>query len=206
MRLLDWLFGKKNREIPKPQTPQIHTSPHQSKSDFIADTSKPQARTSQHQIRFNFLIYEENEEIEPNKWYQKSHWENKNFVSYSGYWDNDWKCSDEGKVKVVGISRGTRSLDFLSLAGLDSFKLYLEDKPDNPVNKHARKVIACATVDGKLISKHIGYLPDEIATKYAGIELDIRPRSAFIPTTPDLNLVLEVALLVRSARYMKRKN
>ena len=124
----------------------------------------------------------------------------------NGYWDSHWKWPDEGKVKVVGLSRETRALDFVNLAPVDDFKVYLENEPHNPVNKNARKIMACATVNGNFVSKHIGYLPDEIATKYAGIELDIRPRRAFLPTSFDLNLGLEIALLVRSARYTKRKN
>ena len=125
-------------------------------------------------------------------------------MQYRGTADRDWRWAEEGSVKVAGISLGTRAVDFLSLACVNDFKMYLEDEPDNPVNTHARQVMACATVSGTCVSKHLGYLPDEIATKYAGVELDISPKSAFLPPSPDLNLGLEVALRERSARYMKR--
>jgi ABC-type uncharacterized transport system ATPase subunit len=54
-------------------------------------------------------------------------------------------------------------------------------------------------------SKHIGYLPDEIANEYAGVELNISPKSAFLPTRKNLNVGVEVTLLQRSARYLKKK-
>src|SRR4029450_3068382 len=106
----------------------------------------PEDRTDILRVRpqgalFNFLIYETKEEIEPNRWYQRAHWKNKNFVHYSGNWDTDWKLSDEGKVKVVGLSRGTRTVDFVTLASLDDFKMYLEYDPDNLINEKARKVM-----------------------------------------------------------------
>jgi hypothetical protein len=201
--LFDWLFGRKKRRTRNIQVPSPQ---YQSKPHSFAPSPRPQTNISQHQAKFNFLVYEEGEEVEPNKWYQKANWQNKNFINYKGEWDSDWKWSDEGKVKVVGLSRGTRALDFVNLVPLDDFKMYLELETTNPVNKNARKVMACATVNGNLVSKPIGYLPDDIATKYAGVELDIRPSSAFLPTSFDLNLGLEVALLVRSARYTKRKN
>lgn len=62
-----------------------------------------------------------------------------------------------------------------------------------------------AIIDERNVSKHIGYLPDDIANKYAGVEIDIRPDSTFLPTNDDLNLGLQVVLLVRSARYLKKK-
>ena len=134
-------------------------------------------------VRFDFLIYDDGEKIEPNKWYQKSSWKNKNFVSYKGTWDSDWKWSEEGKVKVVGLSRDSRSDYFIMLVREKNFKMYLEREPENPVNPNALKVMASAEIDGGLVSKHVGYLPDDIANKYAGIDLDIRPDSAFMPTS-----------------------
>ncbi len=83
--------------------------------------------------------------------------------------------------------------------------MYLEDDPTNPVNKNPRKVMASATVDGEFVTSHIGYLPDEIANKYAGVELNISPKSAFLPTSENLNLGVEFVLLQRSARYLKKK-
>jgi hypothetical protein len=156
-------------------------------------------------VRFDFLIYDKGEKIEPNKWYQKASWKNKNFVSYNGTWNSDWKWSDDGKVKVAGISRENRTENFLYLAQGKDFRMFLEDEPENPINKHARKVMISATFDGEVRMKHVGYLPDEIATKYAGVELDISPASAFLPTDNELNLGVEVALLVRSARYLKKQ-
>ena len=126
-------------------------------------------------------------------------------MSYNGIWDADWKWSDEGKVKVVGLSRGSKTEDFIYLACEEDFKMFLEDEPENPVNKNARKVMAFATIDGKFMTKHVGYLPDGIATKYAGVELDIRPATAFLPTNTELNLGVKVALLVRSVRYLKKQ-
>jgi hypothetical protein len=175
MGFLDWLFGTK------------------------------QEPTQSRKMRFDYLIYDDDEKIEPNKWYQKSSWDNKNFLSYKGLWGPDWKWSDEGKVKVVGLSHGNRSEDFLRIAQEKTFKMYLEAEPDNPVNRNAIKVMASATIDGKSVSKHIGYLPDDIANKYAGVELDIRPESVFLPKSDDLNLGIKVVLLVRSARYLKKK-
>ena len=180
MGLLDWLFGRK-----------IQETPHK-------------------RIRFTFLELDENENenrIPINAWFQKSLWKDKNFVGYCGTWSSDWKLSEENrdKVKVAGISRENRSEDFLRLACLDDFKMYLEDESDNPVDKNARKVMVSATVNGELISKHIGYLPIEISKKYAGAELDIRPAFAFLPTKYEHNLGVKVELLVRSARYLKKK-
>ena len=83
--------------------------------------------------------------------------------------------------------------------------MYLENDPTNPVNKNARKVIVSGTVDGKFLTKHIGYLPDEIANAYAGAELNISPRSTFLPTSKNQNVGVEVILLQRSARYLKKK-
>jgi hypothetical protein len=197
MGLLNWIFGKEKKYVQNSQENVGHLQ---------ANISWQKENVAQHQIKFNFLIYESDEEIESNKWYQKIHWKNKNFVNYRGVWDSDWRWSDEGKVKVVGLSRGTRAVDFVTLACLDDFKMYLEDEPDNPVNKNARKVMACATVEGSVVCKHIGYLPDHIATKYAGIELDIRPSKAFLPTNSGLMVAIEVALLVRSARYLNGNN
>lgn len=175
MGLFDWLFGKKPKD------------------------------DKQHKVCFQFIIYDEGEEIENNKWYQKASWKNKNFIKYSGAWDSNWRWADEGKVKVVGISRGNRADYFIHLAREKDFKMFLQDEPDNPVNRYARKIMASATIDGDFICKHVGYLPDEIATRYADAELDIRPWSAFLPTNSDLNIGVEVALLVRSARYLKKQ-
>lgn len=175
MGLFDWLFGKK-----------IKDASHQ-------------------KVKFNFLILDANESIPENKWFQKDTWNNKNFVSYRGTWDADWKWADEGKVKVAGISHGNRSEDFVRLACIEDFKMYLEDEPNNPISKNARKIMASATDNGELVSKHIGYLPSEIAENYAGVELDIRPAEAFLPTNSELNLGVQVSLLVRSARYLKKK-
>jgi len=83
--------------------------------------------------------------------------------------------------------------------------MYLEDDPANPVNKNARKVMVSDRVDGELVTKHIGYLPDEIANKYAGVKLNIGPKAAFLPTSKNLNLGVEVTLLQRSIRYLKKK-
>ena len=175
MGLLDWLFGTKQE-------------PKQSQK-----------------VRFDYLIYDDGEEIEQNIWYQKSSWNNKNFVNYKGSWGPDWKWSDEGKVKVVGLPHGNRSEDFLHLAQESAFKMYLKSEPDNPANWNAQKVMVSAIIDERNVSKHIGYLPDDIANKYAGVEIDIRPDSTFLPTNDDLNLGLQVVLLVRSARYLKKK-
>ena len=163
------------------------------------NTSKPKM------VRFTFAIYEEGEQIEPNRWYQKKSWKNKNFVNYYGPWDSDWKRADEGSAQVAGISRDDRKEDFLNLAPLDTFKMFLESDPENPVNKNARKVMASAEVDGVLVTKQIGYLPDEIANTYAGVDLDIRPAKAYLPKRSDHNVGVEVALLVRSARYLKKR-
>ena len=160
-------------------------------------------------VKFDFWILESSEKIPKNKWYQKETSKNKNFVSYSGNWSSDWKYASEypgeSNVKVAGISHGNRSSDFLKLAQADDFKMYLEDDPANPVNKNARKVMVSAIVDGELVTKHIGYLPDEIANKFVGVELNISPKSAFLPTSENLNLGVEVTLLQRSARYLKKK-
>jgi hypothetical protein len=166
---------------------------------------KRQAPEQSEKVKFDFLIYDEYEEIDHNQWYQKSSWTNKNFVSYKGIWDSDWKWSDEGKVKVVGLSHGSRSAHFMLLAREKNFKMYLERETENPVNPNALKVMASVEGDDGLVSRHVGYLPDDVANKYAGIDLDIRPDSAFLPTSNDMNLGVKVALLVRSARYLKNK-
>ena len=178
MGIFDWLFGKKSKDM------------HQ-------------------KIWFPFFILEAGEKAPENKWFQKDTWKNKNFVSYRGNRSSDWKYASEypgeSNVKVAGISHENRSADFLKLAQSDGFKMYLEDDPANPVNKNARKVMVSATVDDELVTKHIGYLPDKIANKYSGIELNISPKSAFLPTGENLNVGVEVTLLQRSARYLKKK-
>lgn len=108
-------------------------------------------------------------------------------------------------MNVAGISHGNRAANILKLAQSDGFKMYLEDDPANPVNKNARKVMVSDRVDCELVTKHIGYLPNEIANKYAGVELNISPKSAFLPTTKNLNLGVEVTLLQRSTTYLKKK-
>lgn len=157
-------------------------------------------------IWFPFLILEAGEKMPKNKWFQKETSKNKNFVNYRGNWSSDWKYTDEGSVKVAGISHGGRSIDFLQLAQSDDFKMYLEDDPKNPINKNAQKIMISSVVDDESATKHIGYLPDEIANKYAGIDLNISPKSVFLPTSGNLNIGVEVALLQRSARYLKKNN
>ncbi|MBC2704862.1 hypothetical protein [Desulfobacula sp.] len=156
-------------------------------------------------IWFPFLILEAGEKVPINKWFQKDTAKNKNFVKYRGNWGSNWKYASESSAKVAGISHGDRAIDFVQLAQSDGFKIYLEDDPANPVNKNARKVMVSATVDDELVTKHIGYLPDEIANRYTGVEINISPKSAFLPTNENLNVGLEVALLQRSARYLKKK-
>jgi hypothetical protein len=174
------LFGKKKKPTPK---------------------APPSER-----IEFTYLIVDHDSEIPENQWYQKSTWKNKNFLNYRGTWSSDWKWAEvESKAKVAGISRGSRSADFMRLAFCDDFKMYLEEDPENPVDKNARKIIASATVEGKTVSAHIGYLPKEIAAFYAGVELDIRPDSVFLPPDGSINVGVKVALLERSARYLKKQ-
>jgi hypothetical protein len=197
MSLFNWIFGKEKKTIQNSQENAVQPQG----SIYLHEEN-----VSEHHIKFNFLIYETKEEIEPNRWYQRAHWKNKNFVHYSSNWDTDWKLSDEGKVKVVGLSRGTRTVDFVTLASLDDFKMYLEYDPNNLMNEKARKVMACATVDGDFVYKHIGYLPDYIATKYTGIELDVRPSKVYLPTSSGLKFSIEVALLVRSTQYLNGNN
>ena len=170
---------------------------------------KKQSADERNKVFFPFIIYDEGEKIESNKWYQKSSWKNKNFVRYSGRWSSDWKYAGEipgtSNVKVAGISQKNRAYYFAKLAQSDDFKMYLENDPTNPVNKNARKVMVSGTVDGELLTKHIGYLPDEIANAYAGVELNISPRSTFLPTSKNQNVGVEVILLQRSARYLKKQ-
>ena len=160
---------------------------------------------SHQRIHFNFLMVDYDEEIPENQWFQKSTQKNKNFYHYRETRNADWKWAHEGKVEVAGISRGTRALDFMKLAFLDDFKMYLEDEPDNPVDPNAKKVMASGTVDGELVSKHIGYLPKGISKKYAGVELKILTTDAFIPKDYNLNVGVEIGLFVRSARYLKKQ-
>ncbi len=156
-------------------------------------------------IWFPFFILEPGEKAPKNKWFQKGTWKNKSFVSYRGNWSSDWKYTDESSVNIAGLSHDNRTADFLELAQSDGFKMYLEDDPANPVNKNARKIMISATLEDELVTKHIGYLPDEIANKYTGIELYISPKSAFLPTSDNLNVGVEIALLQRSVRYFKKK-
>ncbi|MBC8284651.1 MAG: hypothetical protein H8E32_12615 [Nitrospinae bacterium] len=160
---------------------------------------------SNQRIHFNFLIVDYDHEIPENKWYQKSTQENKYFFNYRGTRSSDWKWAEDGKLKVAGISHGTRTLDFMKLAFLDDFKMYLEDEPDNPVDPNAKKIMASGTIDGELVSKHIGYLPKGISKKYAGVEIDIQPTDAFLPKDYNLNVGVEIGLFVRSARYLKKQ-
>ena len=160
-------------------------------------------------VRFDFEISEASEKIPVNKWYQKKSSKNKNYVSYIGEWGSDWKyapgISGESNVTVAGISKENRTKDFLKLSQLPDFKMFLENDPKNPVNKNARKVMVSASVNGELDTKHIGYLPDKIANRYAGVELNISPKTVSLPTSEDQNVGVEVTLLQRSARYLKKK-
>ncbi len=138
--------------------------------------------------------------------YQKSTWKNKQFLSYRGTWSSDWKWAEPiSEAKVAGLSRGNNSAKFINLAFNEGFKMYLEDDPNNPVNKNARKVMVSAVVEGNRVIEHIGYLPDEIANHYAGVELDIRPANLFLPPDGSFNVGIKVALLERSARYLKKQ-
>jgi hypothetical protein len=167
--------------------------------------NKPKIESNKKRVKFTFLTVDPEDPLPMNKWFQRSSWSNKNYFNYRGTWSSDWKWADEGKVSAVGLKQGNRSDSFIKLACFDDFKMYLEDESDNPVDKNARKVMASATVDSRLVAEQIGYLPKEIAEKYAGVELDIRPAKAFIPTKRDQTLGVEVALLVRSARYLKKQ-
>jgi hypothetical protein len=82
MGLLNWIFGKEKKYVQNSQENVGHLQ---------ANISWQKENVAQHQIKFNFLIYESDEEIESNKWYQKVHWKNKNFVNYRGVWDSDWR-------------------------------------------------------------------------------------------------------------------
>lgn len=180
------LFGKKKKATPKlPPTPD-------------------------ERVKCTFFIVDEGEDIPKNAWFQKSTYKNKRYIYYRGTWSSDWKLvvSDTGErleVKVAGIQRESRAEDFLKLAFCDNFKMYLEDEPDNPVNKNARKIMTSATIEGTIISKHIGYLPDELANKYAGSELDIRPNYVYLPDDGSFNIGIKVVLLERSSRYLKKQ-
>ena len=61
--------------------------------------------------------------------------------------------------------------------------------------------MASGKSNNHLVTKHVGYLPDNIANKYAGTELDINPSNLFLPISSDLNVGLEIYLLVRSKKY-----
>lgn len=190
LAVLYWIFNRKTGEPPYSPPPVLQPTPPPSRSG---------------RVRFDFVIYEDDEQIAPNTWFQKETYKSKNFVYYRGEWDSGWKNSGEGKVNVAGISRDDRVANLIELAQEDEFELYLKDDPKNPVNPSARKVMASAVIDGRTISQPIGYLPDDVATKYAGVELDIRPDSIFLATEPGQNTGAKVILLVRSARYLKTR-
>jgi len=176
---------------------------------YFANKKKSPNKPKVLESPFNYWIIHAGEDIPLNKWYQKESAKNKNFISYKEDWGPDWKYASpipgESNVKVAGISRENRPVAFLKLAQLHDFKMFLEDEPTNPVNENARKVMIAATVDGVPVTEHIGYLPDDVANEYAGVELNISPKSAFLPTSENLNLGVEVTLLQRSAHYLKRK-
>ncbi len=181
MGFLDWLLGKETVEYEE----------------------KPL------KIWFPFYILEKGDKTPQNKWFQKETAKNKSFVNYRGSWSRNWKYANEygdSIVKVAGISKGDRAEYFLKIAQSEDFKMYLEDDPSNPVNKNARKVMTSGTVDDEFITKHVGYLPDDVTNEYAGIELKISPKSLFIPPTEGFNFGLEVALLKRSVQYLKKAN
>lgn len=143
----------------------------------------------------------------PEGWYQRRNWNNKSWVSYGGRRRNtDWRWADEEEdIHLAGLSFGTRSSDFLQLAQTEDFHLTCVEEPDNPVNPHARKILASGTLQGTLRICQVGYLPDALATKYAGVEVAVCPRSMFLPPHTDRNLGVKIGLLVRSARYLKRQ-
>jgi hypothetical protein len=200
MSFLDWFFGK-NAALSKPQAPPAQSPMRTRKAEPLRPVAPPHVSQSAARQHFRFVIYEAGEDVAPNTWYQKSHWNNKNFVSYRAPRDNDPTWIDVDTVKVSGISFGTRAVDLLSLACSDDFTLYVEAEPDNPVSPTAIKVMACATVHGRRVSKHVGYLPDEVTTTYAGETFAISPARMFLPPNPDLHLGLEVALRRRAAPH-----
>lgn len=201
-------FGKKSKEIHQENRDEAISRGKPRGIGPIPQNTSRQATGNHQKIKFDFLILGTDEKMLVNKWYQKKTARNKNFVKYRGNWSSDWKYASEfgeNSAKVAGISRENRTTDFLKLAQSNDFKMYLENDPANPVNKNARKVMVSAMVDDELVKKHIGYLPDEIANGYAGVELDISPKSVFLPENENLSVGVEVTLLQRSARYLKRK-
>jgi hypothetical protein len=64
--------------------------------------------------------------------------------------------------------------------------------------------MAWGTLDSKLTSASIGYLPDDIANQFAGVELDVRPKAVLLPSPDFPHLSIELILLEPSAAYLKR--
>jgi hypothetical protein len=190
MSFLTWLFGRRTVEdsiVPLRAAPQ----------QLPARDPAPLEQTAL--VRdFPFAVIADGDSV-PDGWYQRADWSNKNFISYrGGRPPQGWKQTRHHEVKIAGLSFGTRSLDFLQIAPSPDFLLCVEEEPDNPVNPHARKVMASGTVNGTPVKRHIGYLPDAIATKYAGVDLRICPRKAFLPPSRDLNLGVEIEVFVPS--------
>lgn len=143
----------------------------------------------------------------PDGWYQRRNWTKTSWISYGGgHPGKDWRwANEEEEIHLAGISFGTRSQDFLQLAQTEDFHLTCLEEPDNPGHPHARKVMASGTLHGTHVTRQVGYLPDALARKYAGVEVAICPQSMFLPPHRDLNLGVKIGLLVRSARYLKRQ-
>lgn len=155
------------------------------------------SNTTVKQVDFNFMTYEQGENIPDNTWYQMTHWKNKRFVNYTYVIPKGWKPVDYD-VPIAGISRGSRGQDLITIAQSPDFQLYLESDPTNPIDPRALKIFVSGTItDGHYLKKDVGYVPAEMMDDIEGLPLDVLPHSLFLPPSPDLNVGAKVVLITR---------
>lgn len=101
--------------------------------------------------------------------------------------------------------------DAHEVARRDSATGSREDKAFLRTGPCPSRASACApseaygTGHAQRVTAYIGYLPDALATKYAGIELAIHSSKVCLPLTANQPVRLKIALLMRSARTLTRQ-
>jgi hypothetical protein len=155
---------------------------------------------------FQFIICDDNEEAELNKWYRLERWKSVNYLKMNTKWSRDWK-KFASEVPVSGVTQGNRQSDFLIMGDQPDFKIFLERERDNPVDLNAIKVMGSATVENEKIIHQLGYIPKEVSEQLANEkEIDATPHSVYIPYADKPNQYgLRINVLVRSASYKKKK-
>jgi hypothetical protein len=133
---------------------------------------------------FQFAIYDDSSEIEPGVWYRVKDWK---------YPPNYLRMEDKIKGRrgivspyeeqVMGTEFEDRWKSLVLLGDQPDFKMYLEREAGNKFDKNAIKVMCKATIDGKKVNKHLGYVAKETAAKLKGIhDISVGSASVSFPT------------------------